>query len=401
MKILFLSPRKCVPVRSGAKLRDFYFARALGEGAELTYAYFSPIGEPALTHAELPFCVRIVSVDKPAGYGALQVARAAIGSTPLPVLNYASDAMFGEVQRLTEGTRYDLIHVDSIHMYQYAHELRRTSGAHIVCNWHNIESEAMQRFAETVQSTGKRLYARLTARKIQRLELQMLENSLGHVVCSLREMDALQTLVPGARIQVAENGVDTTYFDLHASATGETVRLVFVGSMDYFPNADGALAFVEHVWPALVARFPNATLQIVGANPGPDVRGLSRVSGVTVTGTVDDVRPYYRGATAAIVPLRTGGGTRLKILEAMASGVPVISTALGAEGLSVTSGTNILLAAAGAHQQWIKHIETVVERSAIREALVANGRSLVVGKYDWNGIGQRLLATYRNWLTAA
>ena len=141
-------------------------------------------------------------------------------------------------------------------------------------------------------------------------------------------------------------------------------------------------------------------LMIVGANPTPAVSALGAIPGVTVTGTVPDVRPYYHNALAAIVPLRTGGGTRLKILEAMAAGVPVVSTVLGAEGLAVTPGSDILIADADDPQHWIDHLNALaqipVRKNQIRAAL-----DLVRTRYDWEIVGQTLNDTYAAWLREA
>src|SRR5205085_8351398 len=142
-----------------------------------------------------------------------------------------------------------------------------------------------------------------------------------------QERQQLLKLAPGARISVIDNGVDTTYFS-EGAAGSEKNRILFVGSMNYHPNIEAAVAFARELWPALKKHMPGYKLTILGANPDPAVIALRELDGVEVTGTVPDVRPYYREALAAIVPLRSGGGTRLKILEAMAAGVPVISSEL-------------------------------------------------------------------------
>lgn len=397
MKILFLSPRQCWPTRSGAKLREYYFARALGERGDLTYVYFADPGAEPLTSRDLPFCREIIAVPKPGAYTPLQMLRGAVGRWPLPILNYTSAAMDEALQRTLAGGRFDIIHADSIHMIRYARGAHQVSGAQVVYNWHNIESEAMSRFADTVEAASKRLYARQTAAKLEALEREILPEALGHVVCSEREREQLLEWAPDSRIHVAENGVDTTYF----SGAGEHkagLQLVFVGSMDYFPNVDAAVSFVNGVWPRLRERLPDARLAIVGARPTTEVQALSATEGVTVTGTVPDVRPYYADALAAVVPLRTGGGTRLKILEAMAAGVPVISTELGAEGLEVTPDENILLAAAGDVEAWTRQVSALAERSSLRGSLARNARDLVVSRYDWTRIGAGLTAAYESWL---
>jgi glycosyltransferase involved in cell wall biosynthesis len=327
----------------------------------------------------------------------MQMLLGALGRWPLPILNYTDAAMDRAVSRALAAAKYDLVHADSIHMIRYARRAHRDSGAKVVYNWHNIESEAMSRFAATVASAPKRWYATQTAAKLEHLEREILPEALGHIVCSAREREQLLGWSPGARIHVAENGVDTAYFS-GAGRAAAGLQLVFVGSMDYFPNIDAAVSFTRDIWPQLRARIPGLTLAIVGAKPTPEVQALAAIEGVTVTGTVPDVRPYYADALAAVVPLRTGGGTRLKILEAMAAGTPVISTELGAEGLAVTPNEDILMAPVGDAEAWARQIEALSGNLDRRKNIVAKARHLVESRYDWNTIGADLAATYERWL---
>ena len=151
-------------------------------------------------------------------------------------------------------------------------------------------------------------------------------------------------------------------------------------------------------WPHIHQRFPQWHLSLVGATPPPDVQALAHIPGVEVTGTVPDVRPYYRDALAAVVPLRSGGGTRLKILEAMAAGIPVISTALGAEGLDVAPGHNFLLAERDA--DWLPALTEIAQNPARARQLAQRGMELVRSRYDWGALGERLLSTYERWASS-
>jgi glycosyltransferase involved in cell wall biosynthesis len=168
--------------------------------------------------------------------------------------------------------------------------------------------------------------------------------------------------------------------------------------MDYFPNSEAAVFFANQIWPHVRERMAGAELTIVGANPGPGVRALGDLPGVKVTGMVPDLRPYYRDALAAVVPLRTGGGTRLKILEAMAAGVPVVSTPLGAEGLGVSDGEHALLVEAGDGEGWAAALVGLAERPERRRQLTEEGLRLVKGRYDWEILGEKLRSVYEGWL---
>ena len=398
MKILFLSPRQPLPARSGAKLREYHFLRALGNAGEVTYLYFADAGAESLTKRDLPFCRDVVSVAKPPAYGLSKSAAGLLGRWPLPVLNYTSAPMSAAVSAAVNGADFDFIHLDSIHMIRYAVAAsERKPRMKAVYNWHNIESEAMQRFAATSPSAAKRWYAAQTAQKLARLEREILGSAFAHIVCSERERAQLTVIDARARVVTVENGVDSSYF----AGDGEpaaTSRIVFVGTMDYFPNSDGAIFFAREIWPRVREKMRDAELTIVGANPGPDVLALGDLPGIRVTGMVPDVRPYYRGALAAVVPLRTGGGTRLKILEAMAAGVPVVSTPLGAEGLDLEHGENLLLAGAGDADAWVGMLTRLSESRQLRERLRNASLQLVRGRYDWDVVGAKLAGYYRGWL---
>ena len=228
-------------------------------------------------------------------------------------------------------------------------------------------------------------------------ESRILREAFGHVVCSGREKTLLAARAPAARVEVVENGVDTRFFDsVRKDGVSPRFRLVFVGSMSYHANIEAAAAFARGVWRQVHEQFPAWKLTLVGSNPTAAVLALGEIPGVEVTGTVGDVRPYYREAAAAVVPLRTGGGTRLKILEAMAAGVPVISTTLGAEGLEVTPGKHLLIA--DSDQEWRSALASIQADPALGLTLSAEGFNLVRTRYDWEILGQSLLQTYCAWL---
>ena len=404
VRILFLSPRQCWPTISGAKLREYHLLRALAQREQVTYLHFTDPGAEPLTRKDLPFCQEVVAIPKPPAYGPAKLVQGVFGRWPLPILNYTSEEMSAAVDRLIATNAYDLIHLDLIHMIRYGEAIAsRGKATRIVYNWHNIESELMRRFGATASSPWKSWYARLTARKLASLEQDVLKIAFGHIVCSQRELEELRRIAPSARIAVIENGVDVASFSATADASPQTnkrqsTRILFVGLMNYTANVEAATSFCQRIWPLLRRRLPDLELWIVGASPTPAVVQLGAVPGVTVTGTVPEVRPYYRDALAAIVPLRTGGGTRLKILEAMAAGVPVVSTPLGAEGLSVTPGENILMAEPDDAETWLRHLEYLKASEPARKALSAAALALVRTTYDWEILGRKLCDTYEGWL---
>jgi len=255
----------------------------------------------------------------------------------------------------------------------------------------------MLRYALTTDSLPRKIYARVTAPRLASAERTILRTARGHVVCSERERALLKGIAPQARVAVIANGVNTPYYAAARRATGPRTRIVFVGSMRYHANIDATQWFAREIWPRIHDRFPHWRLTLVGWNPVPEVRALETLAGVEVTGTVDDVRPYYSEALAAIAPLRHGGGTRLKILEAMAAGVPVVSSTLGEEGLTLTHGKEILIA--DTPEQWMDALASLAGSQSHWDSLAEAGRAVVEEGYDWDVLGRSLYETYRSWLT--
>ena len=396
--VLYFSTRPCWPVTSGAHLRDFHLARQLSVSHELLYLAFDSGGGGAgrtAVSGRLPELndSRVVLVPRGRGYNLVQLVRGALGSAPISVLNYTTTAMNRELRRILHADSFDFVQVEGVHLCAYLPLIRSLAPqATIVMDWHNIESELMDRYSDNTSSAARRWYARRTARQLYNCEQQLLAECRTHTVCSEREQAQLQKRAPGASVEVITNGVDVDYFAAAPATDTPRRSIVFVGSMSYHANIDAACYFVEEVWPRLRERRPDLEFRIVGSNPTAQVQALRNRPGVVVTGTVDDVRPYYREALAVVVPLRVGGGTRLKVLEAMASGTPVISTSLGAEGLDVTNNGDILLADDAAAM-----IEAVVGMRAHDERwqrLIENGRRMVASNYGWPTIGQKLRGFY-------
>lgn len=376
----------------------------LSEHAQVSLLAFVHNGEPAAIPEN--FYERVLTVRRKPGYTFTKILQGAVSGTPLPILNYTTDSMKQALAGVLGETAFDIVQVESIHLMGYLPIIRAApSRPLIVCDWHNIESELMSRYGEREGNLLRRAYAKRTARLMRDFERRALDEFDAQTTVSERDADHLRKLDSKARIFVIENGVDAANYSneqldqAYAAWRPQQAprdsgnRIVFVGSMDYHANIDAALSFSRAVWPRLRERKPELTFTIVGRDPSPEVRELASLPGMEVTGTVNDVRPYYRDAIAAVVPLRVGGGSRLKILEAMAAGVPVVSTTLGAEGLEVEHDGNILIA--DTNEKMIEAIIKLIEQPEQREQFSDAGRVLVSNRYDWTTVGANLFETYQ------
>ena len=394
LRVLHFAPRVCWPLDTGAKLRNFHLARVLAERASVTLLAFAD-SEP---HDDAPgFYDRVITVTRESGYGFSKIVRGAFGRTPLPILNYTTAAMKQALTRVLTESDFDLVQIESIHLMDYLPIIRAARNSpKVICDWHNVESELMQRYSEREKNPLRRAYAHRTARKMGEFERRAMTEFDAHVAVSERDAQQLRRVNPNARIFVIENGVDVAHYSGRQAEIART-RILFVGSMDYHANCDAVVDFAREVWPLVRESRPELVFTIVGRDPSPAVRELASLPGVEVTGTVDDVRPFYREAVAALVPLKTGGGSRLKILEAMAASVPVISTRLGAEGIDVKDRENVLLAETA--NEFHDAITEIIDNHELREKLLATGRALVRERYDWSTLGANLSQVHAGLIT--
>jgi sugar transferase (PEP-CTERM/EpsH1 system associated) len=399
MRVLHFAPRVCWPLDTGAKLRNYHLARVLSEKAGVTLLAFTDAHQ-SLGELE-KFYERVIAIPRDPGYTLSKIIRGTFGSTPLPVLNYTTDSMKRALESVLHDQDFDVVQIESIHLMSYLPIIAAARQRPlIICDWHNIESELMDRYSKREPNVLKRAYAGKTARLMGELERRAMREFDAHIAVSQRDAQRLRNLNPDARAFVIENGVDTAYYEEAAVSgslgAGKPKRIVFVGSMDYHANIDGAVSFAREVWPGLRNRHPEVIFTIVGRDPAPEVRELRSTPGIKVTGTVDDVRPFYREAFAAVVPLKVGGGSRLKILEAMAAGVPVVSTTLGAEGLDVHDGSDILLA--DTNEQLAEKTISLIESEELRQRITSAGRALISERYDWSRLGANLSEIYQQLL---
>lgn len=396
MRSLFLTTRQFWPLDTGGKLRDYHLARQLAAHAQVTYVCFRDGNDVSACPADLaaPF-ERVIVLDRPPQYTKATLVKGLLGRQPANVINYTTNTMGRTLQQLFNEQRFDTIQVENVFMSGYMQQLRNAPGQpRIITDWHNIESELMSRYAAFIKNPAKRFYANETARRLRFAEQDQIKRSDTLLVTSERERDAL--IASGVRIpiHIVENGVDAAQFETAINAHPNTTadddkpNIIFVGSMDYHANVDAVIAFVSESWPTIRAAHPDLDLKIVGRRPPATIQALAKTPGIIVTGSVPDVRPYYHNAIASIVPLRIGGGTRLKILEAFAARTPVVSTNLGAEGLAVRHGEHLLIAETT--NDFITAIASLRTDSDKRTALAAAGHRLVKTIYDWPVVGRDL-----------
>lgn len=381
MRILILTPQLLYPSDGGGKIRSAQLFEALARDHDVTVATFRRPCDDAAAVDRMRRCARrVIAIDwdepMPPSLRFHAGAAAALASRlPFSVRKVRHRAMQRALRAAVDRDRPDLIVCDFIQ-----HAINLPPDVPAVLNAHNVEATIIDRLARHAPGRVARAYLRVEADKLRGFEAAAVARFARVVVVSDADRQRFADDYRVADPVVAPNGVDLD--QLRPDAPGGPGRdVVFVGCMDWSPNADAMLHYVRDILPR-VRRRGRSRLWIVGRNPSPAVRALAADHpDVTVTGTVPDVRPYLARAAVVVVPLRIGGGTRIKILEAMAMARPVVATTIGAEGLDVVAGRDLELAddpAAFAHR-----VADLLDVPARRAELGRNGRRLVEARYAW------------------
>ena len=329
-------------------------------------------------------CENVVTIELSNQTGAIlsRLSRGVLDRKSLIQSFYYDTRLARRVRDLTSRMDYDIVQVEFSFLTPYLKAIDPRSRAKKILAMHNIESLRFERELQLSQWSKRKLVLlgdRLFFCDWEKTALRQFD---GIIAVSDTERTWVQQHAPGVAVEVIPNGVDTDYFSPVPPVASEgNPYVIFTGAMDYPPNMDAAAWFCDKVFPALQRLMPQLGFKIVGKNPHPQILALSRKDGVQVTGTVADIRSYIAGALAMVVPLRSGGGTRHKIPQAMAMERPVISTSVGAEGLDVTPGTDILIADDA--EQFVAHIHSLAKSPETSNRLGKAGRRLVMEKYEW------------------
>lgn len=307
----------------------------------------------------------------------------------VPAMQRALDELFAR-------ERYDVVQFEFCHMGGYRVGARNGASPVICLDEHNIEYEILRRTASTASTTLRRAYNAVDWRKVRAEERRAWARSDGCALTSSRDEEMLLADAPMTRTAVVPNGVDLDFFRPDPGAPHpDPATFLFFGAIDYYPNTDGVLFFLREVMPRVAARLPDAHVCIVGRRPPAEIVAYESPH-VQITGQVEDLRPWLARATAVVVPLRIGGGTRLKILEAMAMGKAIVSTSLGAEGLDVTHGADVLIADSA--EDLAAQMCRLIAEPELGVALGMAARHLVSARYGWKSSVARLSALHEELL---
>jgi sugar transferase (PEP-CTERM/EpsH1 system associated) len=401
MNVLWLTFGLPYPADAGARIRDFHLIREAARTSRIHLFSLVPPGASTEVGQLRDFCKSIETFALPGSLSGRQLVsfiRSSLARRPLAAFPYYCAQAVNRLQGIIAREKIDVFQVEHSLLAAYLDAAPREGTCRTVLSLHNVCFEQYHRMARLEVGFAARGLYRLKAFAMSKAERHYIPRFDCCVVVSEVERELLQRALPGVRLVVIENGVDCAQLQpLPESPSGS--GLLFAGVMDYPPNTDGVMFFARSVLPRIRAFVPGVKLFVVGHSPPARVKALGRQPGIEVTGYANDILPYYRRSKVTVVPLRAGGGTRLKILEAMALGRAVVSTTVGCAGLDVCHGVHLLVA--DDPQQFADGVVQLLGNDARRAELAGNARRLVEQRYDWRMLGRRLALAHREILASS
>ena len=399
MRILWLGHNLAYPPKGGPLQRNYNLLKQAAKHHEVHALVFDQpasrppdVGPQDCVDALLKFCASVDWVPLPQdrlGVGRYWRALGALlRGEPYEFRWLRSNDMIFRLKRLTERLHFDVVHVDTLGLAPYA---ALVTGAGTVLNHHDIESALVRRRAASDGSLLWRTFWSQEAAHLLAAERRWCPSFNVNMVVSDDEGELLKPSCGKSKICVVPNGVDVSYFTPRTDPGGS--RMLFCARVDQIANKGAITYFFDSIWPELSAKVRNLEIDVVGKNPPGWLMELSqRDPRVHVPGFVDDVRPYFKKATVFVCPITDGGGTRLKILDALAMGMPVVSTTFAASGLLLHHERHLLLA--DTSDSFARAILLLLETRSLRQSLSAEGRQVVASIYSWEVIGHNLSHAY-------
>lgn len=386
MKLLWVKSTFLHPTNTGGQIRTLETLKRLHARHEVHFVALSRPDEVegperANEYSTKSFPIVHKAPPKDSAAFLLQVAGSLASPLPLAVSRWGPEALRQRVSELRAQEGYDAVFCDFLSAAPGFVSLND-----VILFQHNVETMIWRRRADVAKGWVRRLYLKSQADRMERYEREVCRSVRRVVSVSADDSRTMCELFGLDEVPSVPTGVDTEFFSPQSAEP--VADLVFLGSMDWMPNIDGIQYFYKEIWPRIVEQRPETTVAVVGRRPSAAIVELSRLDErIRVTGTVDDVRPYLWGSTVSIVPLRIGGGTRLKIYESMAAGLPCVSTTIGAEGLQIHPPDDIRIA--DEPEAFAAQCVELLSEPQTAEHIAEAGLELVRTRFSWERVTDR------------
>jgi len=400
MNILWLSHLLPYPPKGGVLQRSFNLLR---EVARYHDVYLVAFNQKALlsTEEDVDYAVKqlrsicksvsylsIPSDDKRYSRGRLYM-KSLMTSAPFTINWLQSEPMAHLIRKTMEENEIDAIHMDTISLAPFCSVL---GSQRTVLNHHNVESDMMLQRSERETNILAKLYLYQEGLRLRHYENKTCNRFDLNITCSMAESERLLRRMPNLKVEEIPNGVDVEYFQ-PMGMKSRPLSLVFVGSMNWYPNKRGMIFFVDEIWPRIKREIPGVNITVIGTTPpGKLVRLASRDPNFRLTGYVDDVRPYIDQAMVYVCPIKDRGGTKVKLLDALAMSKAVVADPVSCDGIGVTDGQSVMMASDP--MEYVEKIKLLFNNPMLLSRLGQNGRRLIDERYRYSKIGRRLANLY-------
>jgi len=394
MRILQLTPKIPYPPDDGGKMGIFGITKYLAlRGHKITLLSITTSDRTSDITGLSKYCkIESIVMDTTNNYIGMFLNM--FSSAPYTLSKYHGRPFLRKLNDVLRKKQFDIVHVDHLHMAYYGKFIKEYFGLPVVLREHNVESTIWERYCREISNPLLKAYVLLQFKKVYRYESKIVSHFDRCFMITEEDKKRIEIMNPRVKACVIPAGVDTSFF-YPLQVPIEPCSIVSVGAMDWLPNVEGALWFIDKVWPLVKQKEPRSMLYVVGKNPPAEITNLARED-IVVTGFVEDVRDYMAKAAVFIVPLKTGGGMRVKILNALAMGKAIVSTSVGCEGIDVEHGKNIYIA--DTELEFAKGILELLEDSDKREKLGKEGIKLIQEKYQWERIAEKVEEEYEKVL---
>lgn len=386
MRILTLISKFPWPLTDGAVIRDFSLIREAAKRHNVSMLCFLVTPHDRDYYEALrPYCEKIVGIDiaRPRWRTFANAARSLVTTEPFITKEYWRAEMARALEKFVDEERIDVIHSHFLHMSQYVGHKKTAAFVH---DAHNLEHVLWERMAYTVRNPAKKAFIRSQYAKLVRLQQQVGRLSEKCVVLSDEDRAEYQRICSSADVTTVPNGADVDYW-VPRDDEVEPSSILYFGNLGWPPQADAAVYFHDKILPRIRKRVPDVTFCIAGQNPPDAVKVLAR-DRVEVTGFVPDMRDYLARACVVVMPLRSGAGTKHRVLQALCMKKSVVCSAVAAEGIALKDGETAMLA--NDPEAFAGATVSVLQNAALRQKLGERGRQLVLDRYDWRAIYERL-----------
>jgi len=396
VRILYVAPTFSLPLFSGDALRHYNLIKQLGSRHDIWLLSIVHSKEQLHFVSEMrKYCTYVDVVKQDGNFNAIERLRYLLSTKPYFVNRYFHQEMAEKIKDLLSKVTFDIVQLEHNCMAEYLRAIPRQTSSVTILTVHDIGVHLYMRRVKVSSNFAEKVGFLLSALQSHFYDRRM--NRCFNKIITVSEFNKryLCRTQPHLDVSVIPNGVDLeSYTPNQLDESPSARRLVFTGLMSHKPNEDAMIFFTEEIYPTILDRLPDCELWIVGANPSSKIKALGTQNSIIVRSNVPDIKPYILGATVYVVPIRFGGGTRLKILEAMALKKPVISTSIGAEGLDVSPGGNIIIA--NEKHDFATQTIRVLEDKKLRSQIAEAGKKLVESKYDWKIVASKLDRLWRS-----